>query len=69
MYTNLRTAMTRKGITIEVIAQLLGLHRNTVANKLEGESEFTFSQAETIRDILFPEYSDKFLFAREERTA
>lgn len=65
MYKNLKQVMAVKGISIEAIAALLGLHRNTVANKLDGESEFTFGQAELIQKSLFPEYSAGYLFKRE----
>lgn len=42
----------------------LGVHRNTVQNKLNGESEFTFEQAQLIADVFFPEYKPSFLFKR-----
>ena len=65
MYKNLKQVMAMKGITIDAIASLLGIHRNTVANKLDGESEFTYGQAELIQECMFPEYNARFLFRRE----
>lgn len=65
MYKNLKQLMAAKGISIEAVASLLGIHRNTVANKLDGESEFTFGQAELIQEVMFPEYNAKFLFKRD----
>ena len=61
MYDNLKALMAIKGITIEAIARLLNVHRNTVSGKLDGESEFTFGQAERIQETMFPEYNSKSL--------
>ena len=64
MYKNLKMAMAAKGVTAESIAQLLSVHRNTVQNKLDGQSEFTFGQATLISEMLFPEYKPSYLFKR-----
>ncbi len=68
MYDNLKSLMAQKGISIEALAKLLGIHRNTAASKLDGESEFTFGQAETIKEAMFPEYTFKFVFHRKIQT-
>jgi hypothetical protein len=39
---------------------------DTIANKLAGESEFTYGQAELIHETLFPEYSIRYVFHRAE---
>ena len=62
MYANLKMLMALKGITNEDLAQLLGVHRNTIANKLDGESEFSFDQAVRIHDRYFTEYRIKYVF-------
>lgn len=64
MYANLKMLMALKGITNEDLAQLLGVHRNTIANKLDGESEFSFDQAVRIHDRYFAEYRIKYVFMR-----
>lgn len=64
MYSNLKALMATKGISIDALAKLLGVHRNTVASKLEGESEFTYGQAELIQETMFPEYRARYLFRR-----
>lgn len=64
MYANLKMLMALKGVTIEDLAKLLGVHRNTIANKLDGESEFSFDQAIMIHDRYFSEYRIKYVFAR-----
>ena len=66
MYDDLKVRMSRKNITNEVLARLLGVHRDTIANKLAGESEFTYGQAELIHETLFPEYSIRYVFHRAE---
>jgi transcriptional regulator with XRE-family HTH domain len=65
MYDNLKALMAAKGITIEALARLLNVHRNTVSAKLDGDSEFTFGQAELIQETMFPEYNSKYLFHRQ----
>ena len=64
MYTNLRKLMVEKGVTVEQLAKMLWVHRNTVQNKLDGESKFTFGQAAMIADLVFPEYKPSYLFKR-----
>ena len=64
MYDNLKALMAAKGITIEAPARLLNVHRNTVSAKIDGDSEFTFGQAELIQETMFPEYTSKYLFHR-----
>lgn len=64
MYDNLKALMALKGISVDTLAKLLGIHRNTAAAKLDGESEFTFGQAEMIIDTMFPEYTFKYVFHR-----
>ncbi|MBE5807737.1 MAG: helix-turn-helix transcriptional regulator [Clostridiales bacterium] len=66
MYENMKALMGAKGISIETLAKLLGLHRDTVTNKLNGESEFTYGQAELIQEVLFPEYNIRYLFRRTQ---
>lgn len=35
---NLKGELAKKDITIEEVAKLLGIHRNSVANKINGDS-------------------------------
>lgn len=66
MYDNLKALMAQRGISIDTLANLLGIHRNTASSKLDGESEFTFGQAEKILDTMFPEFTFKYLFHRKD---
>lgn len=69
MYDNLKAVMAQKGITIDAMAKVLNIHRNTVQNKLDGESEFTIGQAQIISETMFPEYTIKYLFHRSQNAA
>ena len=62
MYANLIAVMKVKNVPIERLAKTLNRHRNTVANKLNGDSEFTFAEAMLISDEIFPEYRPSYLF-------
>lgn len=66
MYNNLKKLLAIKGISIDAVAKLLGVHRDTVSNKLNGESEFTYGQAEFIQEALFPEYNIRYIFHRDK---
>lgn len=58
--------MAKEKVTIEQIAKLLNLHRNSVANKLNGATDFTIEEAIQIQETFFPDWNFKELFQREE---
>lgn len=59
---NLEKALDAKGISNDVVISLLGIHRNTYANKMSGKSEFTIGEAIKIKENLLPEYELDYLF-------
>ena len=61
-YMNLKGEMAKKNITNESIANLLGIHRNSVYNKINGESQFSIDEALAIRNAFFPNYDVDTLF-------
>lgn len=61
-YGNLKAEMGRSDITIEAISELLKIHRNSVANKVNGRSRFTVDEAKMIKEAFFPELSIDYLF-------
>lgn len=69
MYPNLEVLMKLKGITIDTLANVLHVHRNTVTNKLNGTSDFSYFEACLIADALFPEYKHSYIFKRVEESA
>lgn len=66
--SNLRGEMAKKGISIEELAKLLGIHRNSVANKLNGDTSFTIDEAFKIHEVYFPQLSLDFLFQKNTST-
>ena len=48
---NLKGEMAKKNVTIEEIAECLNVHRNSVANKINGRSKFSISEAFKIQKI------------------
>lgn len=55
MYINLKIALLEKGLSIKTVANKLGLHRNTLSNKLDGNSRFYLDEIKKIRDTYFPD--------------
>lgn len=66
MNENLKSAMNAKNINIETIARILGVHRNTAANKVNGETEFTIQESFTLKRCVFPEYELEYLFDKND---
>lgn len=80
LYPNLIAAMKKEDVTKTDVANLLGIHFNTVTAKLEGESTtdkplqvgFTFIEAVTIKRTFFKSYDLTWLFefdSTEDKTA
>ena len=65
-YLMLKGEMAKKDVTIESVSQLLGIHRNSVANKLRGDSSFSVEEAIKIRDKFFPQMEIEELFQKED---
>lgn len=66
-YSNLRAEMGRCNITSESLSRLLGIHRNSVYNKLNGQSSFSIEEAIQIKNTFFPEYEYSYLFRADAR--
>lgn len=62
MLLNLKMEMEKNHVTVEKMAQLLDLHRNTISSKLSGETEFSIAEAFEIRERLFPYADMQYLF-------
>lgn len=62
---NLRAEMGREKISIASIANLIGKTRDTVSNKIDGDTNFTIEEAQLIRDSYFPGMTLEYLFAKE----
>jgi plasmid maintenance system antidote protein VapI len=64
MYLNLMTEMNRLGITNENIADELHIHRNSVSNKINGDTPLTLEEAKIIREKFFPYADFQYLFRK-----
>ena len=58
--------LAKKRITNKAIAELLGIHSNSVYNKLNVGSSFTVDEAIKIRDAYFPGKDLSELFQTDE---
>lgn len=63
MLANLVGELAKKRITNQELAELLGIHRNSVANKLYGDTPLTLREAFTIYDTYFSEMDFRWLFS------
>lgn len=68
MLANLRSEMYKQKITIEKMADFLGIHRNSVSNKLEGNTEFSIEEAFKVRDEFFGDLDMDYLFKKDDQS-
>ena len=66
MAAGIKTAMQNKGITIEAVASLLKIHRNSASNKVNGETEFSVGEALALQSNMFPEYTMQYLYTEQK---
>ncbi len=66
-YGNLKLALYESNISIETVATLLGIHRNSVTNKLNGKSSFTIDEAQKLKKSLLSKYDSEYLFKLTEK--
>ena len=50
---------------MEEVSKTLEIHRNSVANKMNGDTPFTVEEAFKIQEKYFPKLSLSYLFATE----
>lgn len=63
MYKNLKRALKEKKISTKDLAEFLEVTEKTAANKLNGITDFTYTEFSKICKFLFPEYNAEWLFA------
>lgn len=68
MYNNLKGEMAKKNITKTDISKVLGIHINTVSNKINGRSHFTVEEAFIIKNYFFKkdDLPLRYLFATDD---
>ena len=57
MFTNLKTVLYQKGISLRQYAQFLGVSEKTIQNKLNGITDFTYPEFRKTCILLLPEYN------------
>jgi len=58
-----RALLARKGITIEKMAEMLGINTSTLYRKMTGESDFYRKEIQTICDVTHEKNLDYIFFA------
>lgn len=66
MHRNLKAEMVRRNKTINQLALEIGVSEKTLRNKINGDTDFTLPEAQTIRRILEPDLSLDELFEIEK---
>ncbi|MDU6263791.1 MAG: transcriptional regulator [Anaerocolumna aminovalerica] len=69
MYKILRIEMYKRDITISALAEELGIAEKTLRNKINGVTEFTWSEVLSIRKLVSPDMSLDELFQKEDSVA
>lgn len=61
-FSNLRAEMARNGITVQEIADAIGVNRDTASRKLSRKSPLTLGEAFIIQRTFFKELGVPYLF-------
>ena len=64
MYVNLIAEMARNRIDRYGVAKAIGKSYNQTREKINGKAPFTYDEALTIQETLFPDQDLKYLFKR-----
>lgn len=62
-YPNLRAEMARRSLTIQDVAEVIGVNRDTMSKKLSGKSPLFLDEAFKIINDLFPDADIKNIFS------
>lgn len=63
VYSNLRAEMARQRVTIQGIADAIGVGRDSASQKLSGKTQITLAEAFKIEEAYFPGSDVRYLFA------
>lgn len=64
--TNLVKEMAANKVTNEMLSEKIGVHRNTIANRLSGVGKFSIEEAFSIQRQFFPKMEIEYLFKDEK---
>lgn len=65
MYPNLRAELSRRGLSVQKLALLVGMPYNTLREKLKGTRRMTFDDALLIKQALNLDIPLEVLFSKE----
>lgn len=65
---NLEQAMRKFNVTFYDIQDVMGCTEKTVRNKMNGVTDFSYSEVKRIRDSLFPGMDIEYLFSDDAPT-
>lgn len=66
LYRILRAEMVKANLSVAVLASKIGVTEKTLRNKLNGESDFTWPEAQTIRRLVNPNIGIEELFKKDD---
>ncbi|HHW5057352.1 TPA: XRE family transcriptional regulator [Staphylococcus aureus] len=69
MLKNFNDIRKDKKVSLVDLADLLGVRYQTIADKINGVSDFKFGEALLIKNKFFPEYEIEYLFEKEKQTS
>lgn len=64
--TNLVKEMAASKVSNEMLSEKIGVHRNTIANRLSGVGKFSIEEAFAIQRQFFPTLGIEYLFKQEK---
>ena len=64
MFPNVKAELARKGVTLTELAEAIGMSLQTLSGRMNGKSEFTYSEAVKIKKFLGVEIPLEILFER-----
>ncbi|WP_051459462.1 helix-turn-helix domain-containing protein [Paenibacillus zanthoxyli] len=64
-YTNLRSEMEKRGVTISDISRGLKMRRATVSDKIHGKYRFYYDEVQKIKNEFFPDCEIEYLFSTD----
>lgn len=66
---NVQKALESKNLSLDSVSKMLGIHRNSLYNKLNGKSCFTIEEAYLIKKEVLPEFDWDYLFAPDKQSS
>lgn len=62
MYSNLKTVLIQKRVSMKSVAELLGITEKSIQNKINEKTDFTLAETKKIRALICPEFDFNYLF-------